>query len=145
MLLLFVPLNSKLIPQPSATTFQSIFTEAAAADPRAATGVHFFMFYLMRASDKSRIVVPTFQPAPAGPDGVPKDLLVVLSIYDADFEPYISSFLTDPKIVKGLNTLLLAMDESGIVPDSDQTSAKYIRQNGGVRKNENLFIQLFFR
>jgi hypothetical protein len=145
MLLLFVPLNSKLVPPPSVSSFQSIFMEAAAADPRAATGVHFFMFYLMRAGDKSRIVVPTFQPAPAGPSGVPKDLLVVLSIYDADFEPYIGSFLTDPKIVQGLNTLMLAMDESGIVPDSDPTSAKYISQHGGVVKNAASFYQLLMR
>jgi len=37
------------------------------------------------------------------------------------------------------------MDESGIVPDSDPTSAKYISQNGGVVKNAHSFYQLLMR
>ncbi len=143
MLLLFVPLHSKA---PAVeTSLQSIFAPAAPSDPRASTGVHFFMFYRMLATDKSRIVVPTFQPAPAGPGGVPKDLLVVLSIYDDDFEPYISAFLTDPIIVAGLNALLGAMDESGIVPDSDPSSAKYIQSHGGVQPNAKAFFKLLMR
>ena len=143
MLFLFVPLQSKA---PAVEkSLQSVFAPPATSDPRASTGVHFFMFYRMLATDKSRIVVPTFQPAPAGPSGAPKDLLVVLSIYDDDFEPYIGSFLSDPTIVLGLNALLGAMDESGIVPDSDPSSAKYILSHGGVQPNAKAFFKLLMR
>jgi hypothetical protein len=144
MLLLFVPINSKLVPSGGVAAFQNLLT-GGGGDLRPLTGVHFYMAYLMRPGDKSRIVVPTFQPAPTGPDGVPKALLVVLSIYDADFEPYIGAFLTDPGIVKGLNQLLLLFDESGIVPDSDPTSAKAILKNGGVAKNAQAFYKLLMR
>jgi hypothetical protein len=145
MLLLFLPINSKLVPPGGVTGFQNLLTGGDDGDLRPLTGVHFYMAYLMRAGDKSRIVVPTFQTAPAGPDGVPKDLLVVLSIYDADFGPYISAFLTDPAIVKGLNGVLTLLDESGIVPDSDPTSAKAILKNGGVAKNAQAFFALLMR
>ncbi len=143
MLFLFVPLKSGA--PPVEEPLHRILAGPPPQDPRAAEGVHFFMFYRMMAGEKSRIAVPTFQPAPAGPSGKPKDLLVVLSLYDADFEPYISSFLTDPMIVKGLDLLLSVIDESGIVPDSDPTSAVYILSHGGVVKNANAFFQLLMR
>lgn len=143
MLMLFVPLHSGSATEKAIPSIHRIFTSAS--DPRPATGVHFFMFYHMRATDKSRILVPTFQPAPKGPDGVAKDLLVVLSIYDNDFEPYIGAFLTDPTIVAGLTLLLNTMDESGIVPDSDPSSAKFILSNGGIVKNAASFYKLLMR
>jgi hypothetical protein len=142
MLFLFVPLYSKAPAVEKA--LQSAFSPPAPSDPRASTGVHFFMFYRMLATDKSRIVVPTFTPAPAGAHG-PKDLLVVISIYDDDFEPYISAFLTNDFIVAGLNELLKAIDESGIVPDTDKSSAKYILEHGGVKANAHSFFKLLMR
>src|SRR5258708_6306006 len=105
MLLLFVPLDSTKLPKHGVKELEQIFASSVATDDRAATGVHFFMTHIMRPGDPSRIVVPTFQPAPTGPNGVPKAVLVVLSIYDSDFEPYISAFFADPKIVAGLNLL----------------------------------------
>lgn len=154
MLLLFVPLNSKTDsilfnpptgkPPAGVAALQKLLT-GNGPDIRPATGVHFFMIHLMRATDTSPIKVPTFQPAPTGPDGVPKDLLVVLSIYDSDFVPYISAFFQDAAVVAGLNGLLTVMDESGIIDNSDHTSAYYISSHGGVKNNPEAFIKLLMR
>jgi len=147
MLFLFVPLNSILISVAGkgVESFHDLFTNISTPDPRSFTGVHFSMFYLMRHKDTSRLPVPTFQPAPAGPNGVPKDLLIAQAFYDGDFEPYIGAFLTDAKTVFGLNGLLAVMDESGIIEDSDPTSAKFILANGGVQQNAVAFYQLLMR
>ena len=112
---------------------------AGGADPRVATGVHFFMFYGLPADTPSALPVPSFQTAPG------KDLLVVLSLYDRDFVPYIGSFTSNPTIAAGLNGILSAMDESGIVDPDDPTSAAFILQNGGVAKNNIGFCSLLMR
>ncbi len=146
MLLLFLPMLAAKTTEAEAA-FHRLFAAAAAPAPndnRALTGVHFFMIYPMRADAKSRIVVPTFTAAPPGAHGK-KDLLVVLSIYDADFVPYISAFLADPVIVYALNKIVEGLDESGIVPDSDTSSAVYIRDHKGVANNSTGFIKLLMR
>lgn len=114
-------------------------------DSRPSTGVHFFMFYPMAACTPSPIVVPTFQAAPGVPGGKARDLLVVMSIYDADFEPYIGSFLEDDNIVKGLNGILSLLDEEGLVAKDDPTSAANILANCGVKKNGPAFFKLLMR
>jgi hypothetical protein len=148
MLLLFLPMHPAKTSD-AETSFHQLFAAAAApaaapSDNRALTGVHFFMIYPMRADAESRIVVPTFTAAPPGTKGK-KDLLVVLSIYDADFDPYISAFLADPIIVYALNGIVDSMDESGIEPDSDTSSAVYIKANKGVANNANGFFKLLMR
>jgi hypothetical protein len=145
MLLLFVPIDPKKLKPKGTAPLEKLFASMAASDNRADTGVHFFMTHLMLPGAKARIPVPTFQPAPTGPNGVEKAVLVVLSIYDADFEPYISAFFADPVIVFGLNYLLTLMDESGIVPDTDTSSAVYIRKHEGVVKNAASFYKLLMR
>lgn len=110
-------------------------------DPRVATGVHYFMFYGLPA-DKAptpKLPVPSFQTAPG------KDLLVVLSIYDRDFAPYISAFTTNPTIALGLNGVLSAMDESGLISPTDTSSAAFILANGGVAANNAGFLKLLMR
>jgi hypothetical protein len=113
----------------------------APQDNRAATGVHYFMFYGVEAGSKSTLPVPSFQTAEG------KDLLVVMSIYDSDFTPYISAFTGNPLIAAGLDAVVGAMDESGIKIDDPHTSAEYIgrKGGGGVAKNSAEFIQLLMR
>jgi len=110
-------------------------------DLRAATGVHFFLFYHLSDGQNPGLPVPSFQTFPG------KDLLVVQSIYDADFAPYISSFVNVPAIAKGLNGILFLMDESGIpgVDPNGPTSANFILANGGVEKNPAAFFCLLMR
>jgi len=142
MLLLFVPLTKPKADAPAhqgVDSFQDLFTNVSQPDPRAFTGVHFSMFYLMKEGEPSRIAVPTFVPAKG------KNLLVALAIYDGDFEPYIGAFLTDPKTVVGLNALLAFMDESGIIEPTDPTSAQFILAHGGVQQNSVAFYQLLMR
>ena len=147
MLFLFLPLKKGAIPRsiaalsdavaPSASTEQS--AEGAAApgpDNRAATGVHFFMFYGLPAGETPSLPVPSFQTAEG------KDALIVISIYDADFAPYISAF---GSIADQLNLLLAGLDESGIVSDDDPTSAAFILANGGVAANTVGFFSLLMR
>jgi hypothetical protein len=145
MLLLFLPIKPAKKPE---AEFHKLFAAAppapAPVDNRGLTGVHFFMIYRMSAGEQSRIVVPTFTVAPPGANGK-KDLLVVLSIYDADFEPYIHAFLTDPVIVFALDGIVDSMDESGIVPDTDTSSAVYIKANKGVANNADGFYKLLMR
>lgn len=140
MLLLFMPMK-KL---GGAKAFQTVsdlqlkLTEKA-KDNRAATGVHFSMFYYLPSGTTPKLPVPSFQTAEG------KDLLVVQALYDADFKPYIDSFVNDPDIAGGLNFILEHMDESGIVKDTDPTSAKYIIENGKVEENPNEFYCLLMR
>ncbi len=114
---------------------------ADGVDPRAQTGVHFFMFYGLPAdtAPQPSLPVPSFQTSPG------KDLLVVISLYDADFGPYISAFTTQPPIAKGLDTILSLMDESGLVEPSDPSSAAFILAHGGVAKNSSSFLTLLMR
>lgn len=127
----------------ASSTDDTTSNEVAAGGPdtRAATGVHFFLFYGLPADTEPTpaLPVPSFSTAPG------KDLLVVLSIYDADFTPYISAFTSQPAIAYGLNAILSLMDESGIVPDTDHTSAKFILSNGGVAQNNLAFVDLLMR
>jgi hypothetical protein len=144
MLLLFMPLRSGTA-QPAIESATRVFgTAGQSTDSRPSTGVHFSMSYHMPAGAPSPIVVPTFQAAP-GVSGKAKDLLVVLSIYDADFGPYIGSFFDDPAFVKGLNLLLQSLDEDGLVALDDPTSAAYILAHGGVKENAEPFYQLLMR
>ncbi len=143
MLLLFLPIKSGL-PVDIGSFNDVMHGKAGANDSRPSTGVHYFMFSVIPAGVPSPIAVPTFTPAPAN-GGPPKSLLVVLSIYDADFEPYIGSFLSDPTIVKGLNGTLALMDETGIIDDSDPTSAAAILSSGGVAKNASNLFSLLMR
>ncbi|HEY0782804.1 MAG TPA: hypothetical protein VGE98_10135, partial [Thermoanaerobaculia bacterium] len=114
---------------------------AAGADPRALTGVHFFMFYGLAADTQPvpALPVPTFQTA-AG-----KDLLVGLSLYDANFGPYIDAFTSQPPIAAALDALLTTLDESGIVEPTNKTSAAFILKRGGVAKNSSAFRTLLMR
>jgi hypothetical protein len=144
MLLLFMPLRSGQA-QPAIEAAGKVFGVAGQCpDSRPSTGVHFSMSYHMPAGAPSPIVVPTFQAAP-GVSGKAKDLLVVLSIYDADFGPYIGSFFDDPAFVKGLTLLLQSLDEDGLVALDDPTSAAYILAHGGVKENAKAFYQLLMR
>ena len=120
-------------------------TEAAVVgggvDPRVATGVHFFMFYGLPADTAPNppLPVPSFTTAPG------KDLLVVVSIYDRDFSPYISAFTSNPTIAAGLDGILHLMDETGIISPTDPTSAAFIEAHGGVAKNNAGFLSLLMR
>jgi hypothetical protein len=150
MLFLFLPLKQGLI-QPTLGAVSEIAGRIGPAEPaaepaadlgpdnRGATGVHFFMFYGLAAgtAPTPAMPVPTFQTAKD------KDLLVVISIYDADFAPYISAF---GPIFGLLDTQLLpALDETDIQIDDPTSSAAYIMANGGVEANSTGFLKLLMR
>jgi hypothetical protein len=137
MLLLFLPLRKGVFPELAGQANNS--GGSIPPDLRAATGVHFAMFHHVPDGAASFLPVPTFQSAPG------KDLLVALSLYDADFEPYISAFTLVPAIAQQLNLLLTVLDETGIVADDDPTSAAAILARGGVAQNNEQFIQLLLR
>lgn len=152
MLFLFFPLKKGSLPQAlegartsfgAQPTLASCQAESAAdgIDPRVQTGVHFFMFYGLPAdtTPQPSLPVPSFQTSPG------KDLLVVISLYDADFGPYISAFTSQPPIAQGLDTILSLMDESGLVEPSDPSSAAFILAHGGVAKNNSSFLTLLMR
>jgi hypothetical protein len=155
MLLLFLPLKSGNAETARASIGKSLESMGQPSQPnqktepgpdsRPSTGVHFFMFYTMAACTPSPIVVPTFQAAPGVPGGKARDLAVVLSIYDADFEPYIGSFFANPNTVNQLNAILTLVDEEGLVAADDPSSAANILANGGVRKNASAFYQFLMR
>ena len=139
MLFLFFPLKKGSLSQAlegaqtsfgAQPTLASSQAESAAdgIDPRVQTGVHFFMFYGLPADATPRppLPVPSFQTSPG------KDLIVVISIYDADFGPYISAFTSQPPIATGLDKVLFLMDELGLVEPSDPSSAAFILAHGGV-------------
>ncbi|MBB5395744.1 hypothetical protein [Mucilaginibacter sp. AK015] len=141
MLFLFLPLESKASTE-VAKSIASLNAEIKGnADLRAATGVHFFMIYHLEDGKKPQPELPvtSFQTMPG------KDLLVVQSIYDADFAPYIESFVTNPIIAIGLNGIVNAMDETGIMDPNDPTSAAFIKNNGGVAANPDGFNCLLMR
>src|SRR3954462_13028500 len=69
--------------------------DATGGDPRPATGVHFFMVYVLVAGMPQPIPppFPMFQLPPVNPEtNEPRHMLVVMSLYDADFGPYIGAF-----------------------------------------------------
>jgi len=140
MLFMFVPVKAgkKEIVNEALTSLKQSFTETG-DDMRALTGVHFFMFYHLNAGQSAGLPIPSFQ----APDD--KGLLVVQAIYDADFVPYISSFVDNPNVALLLNLLLDSIDETGIVKPDDPTSAVSIAENGGVVYNKAEFICLLMR
>lgn len=143
LLFLFMPVkkgHSALMSEAITDLKEAFILKAAANDDRrAATGVHFFLFYHLEHGKGAGLPIPSFQ---AMDD---RGLLVVQSIYDADFAPYISSFVEDNKIAGGLNLVLSIMDETGIIDPTDPTSAAYILTNGGVQSNAAGFNCLLMR
>lgn len=111
-------------------------------DPRKTTGVHYFTIFPQAAGEKTPgIPVPGFQSCPD------KDVLVVMSIYDGQFDAYISAFFALQPVVDGLNALLMFMDETGIegVDPNGPTSAATILKMKGVKKNPLAFYCLLMR
>ena len=139
MLLLFLPVKKGLVQKLAESTAGALSSGSANADLRAATGVHFFMVYGVPNGAKSTLPVPTF----TAPEG--KDLMVVLSIYDAPFGSYIGAFTKYEEIAKALDGILFALDETGIITDDKPTSAAFILKNGGVFKHKEAFVQLLMR
>jgi hypothetical protein len=142
LLLLFLPVKTGQTDQAAAAAkqaFQQPLLPTTGPDIRALTGVHFFMFYGLDAGATPGLPVPSFQTAEG------KGLLVALAIYDSNFIPYISAFTSQPPIAAGLDLLLTQLDESGIVPPTDPTSAAFILANGGVAVNNDEFISLLMR
>jgi len=120
----------------------------AGPDPRPATGVHFFMTYVLLAGmpQPAPPPFPMFQLPPVNPETKePRHLLVVMSIYDADFGPYIGAFTADQGFAGELDKLLKIIDETGFIDPSDPTSAKGIIANGGTFQNPDAFVQLLMR
>jgi hypothetical protein len=138
MLLLFLPVKKGAVTQLAKSTGEALSSNDA-TDFRAATGVHFFMVYGVPNGAPSTLPVPTFN-APEG-----KDLMVVLSIYDAPFGPYIGAFTNNEDIANGLNGILYALDETGIITPDKPTSAEFILKHGGVFKNKEAFVKLLMR
>jgi hypothetical protein len=139
MLLLFLPVKKGLASQLATSTDGALAAKNDAPDLRAATGVHFFMITAVADGAKSTLPVPTFTAAKG------KDLMVVLSIYDAPFSPYIGAFTKYEEIAKALDGILFALDETGIITDDKPTSAAFILKHGGVFKNKEAFVQLLMR
>lgn len=140
MLLLFLPMKDKggekVVEKLNEIRLKLTTTPV---DKRRDTGVHFSMFYYLPAGTTPKLPVPSFQTAEG------KGLLVVQALYDADFEPYIDSFVNDKDIRGGLNLVLEFMDETGIVKDTDHTSARYILDHGRVEGNPRDFYCLLMR
>lgn len=148
LLFLFVPLKKGKLAEAKAAAEklkEVVKTAPAPAnsfDLRKTTGVHYFMIYAQEDGQPTPgIPVPGFHSYPG------KDVLVVMSIYDGQFDAYISAFFAIEEVVKGLDTLLYLMDESGIdgVDDEGPTSAKHILELGGVVQNPDAFYCLLMR
>ncbi len=139
MLFLFLPVKSgkELKVGEALTTLKE--TLIPVNDIRATTGVHFFMFYHLPAGQSAGLPIPSFQ---AMDD---RGLFVVQAIYDNDFQPYIKSFVDNPAIAFGLNIIVDAIDERGIVDPTDPTSAVSISSTGGVANNAAAFNCLLMR
>jgi hypothetical protein len=121
---------------------------ASDADPRPATGVHFYMAYVLRHGDKPTTPppFPVFQVPPPNPEGKPRDLAIVMSIYDADFGPYIGAFTRSPAFSALLDeTVLKNLDEGGFADPNKPPSAQWILKHGGTFANQTAFVQLLMR
>jgi hypothetical protein len=160
LLFLFLPLKSAAKPAPPEAdplaALHALFSgklpdgSSVLPDPRPTTGVHFYMAYGLKAG-----VTPTppppftaFQVPPPNPETkAPRDLAVVMSIYDADFGPYIAAFTNNPGFAKLLDIALLAnLDETGFVsPVNGPTTALGILANGGTFANASAFVTLLMR
>ncbi|HEX8249172.1 MAG TPA: hypothetical protein VF599_13425 [Pyrinomonadaceae bacterium] len=158
LLLLFLPLKHGSKPpleSDGISTLHTLFSgsppadSTAQSDPRPATGVHFFMIYALAAGAEQNPPppFPAFQVPPPNPDTKePRDLAVVLSIYDADFGPYIGAFTSSPTFSALLDaTVLQSLDETGFVDPDDPTSAQGILANGGTFANPDAFVALLMR
>jgi hypothetical protein len=158
LLLLFLPLKHGAKPpleSDAVSTLHTLFSgkqvkgTTAPSDPRPATGVHFFMIYALAAGKTTNPPppFPAFQVPPPNPETkAPRDLAVVMSIYDADFGPYIGAFTSDPDFAALLDaTLLVGLDETGFVDPNDPTSALGILANGGTFQNQDAFVALLMR
>ncbi|MEA2785843.1 MAG: hypothetical protein QOF71_1947 [Candidatus Eremiobacteraeota bacterium] len=148
MLMVFLPLYKGTLKRAlhAAHALAGITPAGPGNDDRADKGVHFAMFYGIEAEpnpseivQKPPLPVPTFQNAPG------KDLLIAQAFYDGDFAAYIGAFTNEPATAAALTALLYAVDESGIVPDSDPTSAKAIIAAGGVAVASAQFNCLLMR
>ncbi|MEN2398322.1 hypothetical protein GKZ90_0000915 [Flavobacterium sp. MC2016-06] len=147
LLFLFIPLKKGVLAEAMLAAEQvkeaaKLTAAAPVGDLRKTTGVHYFTIYTQADGQPTPgIPVPGFQSYPG------KDVLVVMSIYDGQFDAYISAFFQIDAIVKGLDTLLLLMDETGIpnVDPQGKTSAYYINKMGGVKKNPLAFYCLLMR
>jgi hypothetical protein len=146
LLFLFVPLKKGKHAEAAATVeklkedAKALKAAADQPDLRKATGVHYFMIYPQAdGTSTPGIPVPGFTSFPG------KDVLVVMSIYDGQFDAYIDAFFASPTIVFGLNHLMSIMDESGLPPFDPTTSAKYISENEGVVQNAAAFFCLLMR
>jgi hypothetical protein len=158
MLFLFLPLKHGAPPplqSEALAALHGLFSgQNAAGDgapslSRTATGVHFFMAYALAAgaTPGPPPPFPTFQVPPPNPEtNAPRDLAVVLSIYDDDFGPYIAAFTSNPIFAAVLdNGLLKNLDETGFVDPNDPTSAANILNNGGTFSNPDAFVALLMR
>jgi hypothetical protein len=158
MLFLFLPLRSgkKGAETEAAGALHSIFSgqradgAPALSDPRVATGVHFYMAYLLLAGMPPAAPpppFPTFQLPPPNPKtGAPRHLAVVMSIYDSDFGPYIGAFTSDKDFAAGLDKNLLEnLDEEGFVDPTDSSSAANILANKGTFAHPGDFLKLLMR
>jgi hypothetical protein len=145
MLMVFLPLYKGTLKRAlhAAQALAGVAPGAPQKDDRADKGVHFAMFYGIEAEPdppvKPPLPVPTFQNAPG------KDLLIAQAFYDGDFAAYIGAFTQEKDTAAALTALLYAVDESGIVPDSDPTSAKAIIKAGGVAVASAQFNCLLMR
>lgn len=139
MLLLFLPLkdNSADKVQHALTTLKQ--ATAPVNDIRASTGVHFSMFYHLPKGKSAGLPIPSFQ---AMDD---RGLFVVQAIYDADFEPYIKSFVDNDFIAGLLDAIIGELNEDGIVEPTDPTSAARIIEKGGVKNSPAAFNCLLMR
>jgi len=138
MLFLFVPIKKGVLAanKDIIEKMNSGVQSALSVDPRKATGVHYFMTYPHLEGTPTPGI-----PGAAGFASYPgKDVLVVMSLYDNDFAPYISAFFFEP-VLSGLNFLLTIMDETGIpgVDPNGPHSANYIHNHGGVKANAAAF------
>ena len=145
MLFLFVPIKKGHFGHAAAAveklhSHAKALKAAAGPDLRKTTGVHYFFTYPQAGGVPTPgIPVPGFTAFPG------KDVLVVMSIYDGQFDTYIKAFFDIPEIVIGLNLLLTLMDESGLPPFDPTTSAAYIHENGGVVANAAAFYCMLMR
>lgn len=148
LLFLFIPLKKGFLPQAMGEVQKvkeaAALLTAPTGDLRKTTGVHYFTIYAQAdGTPTPGIPVPGFQSYPG------KDVLVVMSIYDGQFDDYIRAFFKIDDIVNGLNGLLHLMDEEGIpgVDPDGPTSARFIsgKDRGGVVKNAAAFYCLLMR
>lgn len=111
-------------------------------DQRANTGVHFAMFFGLKAGAVPAPGPPASVPSFTTPDN--KDLLVVQAIYDGEFSPYINAFTDQPSVACALDEIVAAIDESGIdIPDPATSAASVMKL--GVAKDARNFVKLLMR